>query len=83
MQETETYEDQLSRVQGMASGDATWDLSDNDTAALNALLARLSKLEMVYFYAEPLVKMNLSLSGNLAQQAYGFMKQAVDEAEEI
>ena len=29
----------------MASGDATWDLSDNDIAALNAVLARVAALE--------------------------------------
>ncbi len=34
----ERHSDQLSRVRGMAAGAATWDLSDNDTAALATLL---------------------------------------------
>ncbi len=41
----ETYEEQLSRVQLMASGDPTWDLSENDMAALNAVLDRLGAVE--------------------------------------
>jgi hypothetical protein len=35
---SESFKDQLSRVQMMADGSPTWDLSDNDTAALTALL---------------------------------------------
>jgi hypothetical protein len=34
----ESFENQLSRVEGMASGDPTWDLSPNDQAALKSLL---------------------------------------------
>lgn len=34
----ETFEEQLERVEGMASGSPTWDLSRNDLAALSALL---------------------------------------------
>lgn len=33
-----TLEEQIRRVQMMASGDPKWDLSPNDIAALNALL---------------------------------------------
>jgi hypothetical protein len=42
---TETYVEQLERVRGMAAGEPTWDLSDNDTAALRAVLDRLGFLE--------------------------------------
>ena len=41
----ESYDEQLSRGRLMAKGDATWDLSDNDTTALSAVLARLDGLE--------------------------------------
>lgn len=40
MSEPETYSEQLERVKLMASGDPTWDLSENDIAALKAVLAR-------------------------------------------
>ena len=36
---SESFEDKLSRVEQMASGSETWDLSDNDIAALKAVLA--------------------------------------------
>jgi hypothetical protein len=42
---SETYAEQLDRVRGMADGGDTWDLSDNDTAALTAMLSRLEHLE--------------------------------------
>ncbi len=42
---SETYTEQLSRVRLMASGDYTWDLVDDDTAALTGVLARLDELE--------------------------------------
>ena len=35
---TESFEDQLSRINMMASGNLTWDLSPNDQAALRAVL---------------------------------------------
>jgi hypothetical protein len=35
---SETLDEKLSRVEMMASGDATWDLSQNDLAALRAVL---------------------------------------------
>lgn len=42
----ETYIDQVSRVRLMARDESgTWDLSDNDQAALRAVLARLDHLE--------------------------------------
>jgi hypothetical protein len=34
----ETGTERLSRLQGMADGDDTWDLSDNDTAAIQWIL---------------------------------------------
>lgn len=37
----ESWEDQLSRVRMMAGGGETWDLSDNDRAALQAVLQRV------------------------------------------
>lgn len=39
---SESFEDQLSRVKLMASGEPTWDLSPNDCAALSAVLANFS-----------------------------------------
>lgn len=42
---SETYKEQYERVRLMASGDETWDLSDSDTSALTAVLARLDSLE--------------------------------------
>ena len=35
---SESFDDQLSRIELMASGDPTWDLSPNDCGALNAVL---------------------------------------------
>ena len=35
----ETFTECIERVEGMASGDPTWDLSQNDIYALNQLLA--------------------------------------------
>ena len=34
----ESFKEQLERVESMANPSGTWDLSDNDTAALSALL---------------------------------------------
>lgn len=39
----ESFEDQLSRVQQMASGSPTWDLSPNDIAALKAVLVNFNR----------------------------------------
>jgi hypothetical protein len=41
----ETYKEQLDRVRLMAAGDDVWDLSDNDVAALVAVVKRLDALE--------------------------------------
>jgi hypothetical protein len=41
---SETFQEQLARVEMMAEGHDTWDLSDNDTAALKAVLAERSDL---------------------------------------
>lgn len=41
---SESFEDQRSRVELMAAGDPTWDLSDSDIAALKAVLLRLDAL---------------------------------------
>lgn len=41
----ETWNEQLSRVRLMADDCDTWDLSDNDIAALRAVLERLDALE--------------------------------------
>ena len=35
---TETFKEQLERIESMADPSGTWDLSDNDMAALSALL---------------------------------------------
>lgn len=43
---SETYAEQVRRVQSMASGSETWDLSDNDIAALTAVLEQLDALSM-------------------------------------
>lgn len=43
---SEAYRDQVRRVQQMASGSPTWDLSDNDTAALTAVLEHLDAYAM-------------------------------------
>lgn len=40
---SESFEDQLSRVQQMADGSPTWDLSKNDTAALTAVLVNFNR----------------------------------------
>ncbi len=34
----ESFSDQIARLELMADGDPTWDLSDNDRAAIRALL---------------------------------------------
>lgn len=41
---SESFDDQLSRVELMAAGDPTWDLSPNDLAALQAVLAEVERL---------------------------------------
>lgn len=41
----EAYIEQLERLRLMASGDPTWDLSDNDRAALSSVLGRLDECE--------------------------------------
>lgn len=43
--EPEVFEDQISRLELMASGSPTWDLSDNDCAAIRAALDRIKQLE--------------------------------------
>lgn len=40
----ESFEDQVSRVEQMASGSPTWDLSPNDIAALKAVLGEMTRL---------------------------------------
>lgn len=44
MSGSESFRDQLSRVVLMSHGNPTWDLSDNDTAALVAILANRAAL---------------------------------------
>ena len=41
--ENESFSEQVERVKSMARGDGTWDLSDNDQAALKAILAKLEE----------------------------------------
>lgn len=41
---TESVQEQLGRVQSMASGAETWDLSENDCAALKTVLAQRGQL---------------------------------------
>lgn len=43
---SETYREQVRRVQMMAKGSPTWDLSDNDMAALTAVLTELDAYAM-------------------------------------
>jgi hypothetical protein len=38
MSEPETFAEQIERLELMADGDSQWDLSDNDRAAIRALL---------------------------------------------
>jgi hypothetical protein len=38
---SETFEEQLDRLNLMADGDSQWDLSDNDRAAIKAVLVKL------------------------------------------
>ncbi len=40
----ETHAEQIARVEMMAQGDATWDLSENDMVALTAVLTDRSEL---------------------------------------
>lgn len=40
----ETYDEQIARVEMMAAGDNKWDLSDNDLAALRAVLKERAEL---------------------------------------
>ena len=42
--EAETFTEQLSRVRQMATGDPTWDLSDNDMAAITAVIRSHAEL---------------------------------------
>lgn len=41
---SESHADQIRRVEGMASGDSTWDLSDNDCTALATVLKERTEL---------------------------------------
>lgn len=41
---SESHAEQIARVEGMASGDSTWDLSDNDCAALATVLKERAEL---------------------------------------
>ena len=41
----EKLQEHLSRVELMATGDETWDLSDNDLTALKAVLQYIKELE--------------------------------------
>jgi hypothetical protein len=40
----ETFADQIARLESMADGDATWDLSNNDRAAIRAILESWTRL---------------------------------------
>ena len=44
----ETFEEQLSRVDLMASGDSQWYLSENDRAALQAVIREMRILARAY-----------------------------------
>lgn len=48
---TESITEQIERVRGMAAGDLTWDLSENDKVALNTILAanQASERALTYF----------------------------------
>lgn len=45
MATVESPQEMMDRVKGMAEGDPTWDLSDNDRLALAALIRRVERLE--------------------------------------
>lgn len=47
---SESMTEQIERVRGMASGDATWDLSENDIAALKTVLERHDAAEKAVLY---------------------------------
>jgi hypothetical protein len=42
---SESWADQVSRLEAMASGDVSWDLSPNDMAAIRAVIDRVADLE--------------------------------------
>lgn len=44
---SETFKEQLGRLQLMASGDEKWDLSDNDCAAIAALLQEWKRADNI------------------------------------
>lgn len=47
MENFQTPNECMERMRMMASGDPTWDLSDNDLYALNALLAKAEKYDIL------------------------------------
>jgi len=50
---SESWDDQLARLELMASGDSKWDLSDNDTAAISEALRRIVQLDRAGKAADP------------------------------
>lgn len=46
----ESIKERVERVRGMASGDPTWDLSENDIAALKTVLERHDAAEKAVLY---------------------------------
>jgi len=62
-EQVETFSEQWTRVNQMASGNPTWDLSENDLVALNAVLVNYESLWSALQRAREALKANEDISG--------------------
>ena len=68
---SETFDDQFSRLELMADGDPTWDLSENDRAAIRAVLAEVGRLQAIVNFLHGQFQMHSPKMGG--QHSWRFM----------
>ena len=82
----ESFDDQLSRVDLMASGDSSWDLSENDCSALRAVILELRIISRAFLSLNewvdtkvrlPEVGFHVLLYGTMHTQTVGFLRAKV------
>jgi hypothetical protein len=82
----ETFDEQLSRVDLMASGDAAWDLSENDCSALRAVILELRIISRAFLALNEWVKVedrlpeigyHVLLYGTMHTQTVGYLRAKI------
>lgn len=72
----ESHQEQVSRVEMMAEGHDTWDLSDNDTAALKTVLGDRKLILDALDFAIAYIKPNAAAGGVVMRRLQDAVRKA-------